>query len=270
MAPAVNSQPNRAHAGTAPGATAAPSGRPSLSPTAELTESGFLPLKNYLPAPELAPPHFYRIEAEGQKVDNDYFNEILKAGNGKVFRFTSMPVPIFIERTNDPAYFDAALKGFENWEIRTNGAVRFALQGDPQQARIRLIFQRQGMGADANAPTDGGHTTMKWHQQGAGKGNRPDFSLPTFTTTAAGKAAIVDPQTIDINLDVLFAREAEVRPTILQNIVTHETGHALGLVGHSPYRSDMMFGQTDEFSRISERDLKTLSRLYSTKPDFAR
>jgi predicted Zn-dependent protease len=78
----------------------------------------------------------------------------------------------------------------------------------------------------------------------------------------------VPPQVIDINLDVAQDREPATRPLLIKNITAHELGHALGLLGHSPVKSDLLYKDTDEYSRLSERDLNTLNRLYQQKVDI--
>jgi predicted Zn-dependent protease len=73
---------------------------------------------------------------------------------------------------------------------------------------------------------------------------------------------------IEVNLDVLYGHDNEVRLLLLKNIATHELGHALGMLGHSKQEGDMMFDVTDEHSRLSQRDINTLSRLYQRKADI--
>jgi predicted Zn-dependent protease len=73
---------------------------------------------------------------------------------------------------------------------------------------------------------------------------------------------------IEVNLDVLYGHDADIRDLLLKNIATHELGHALGMLGHSPKESDMMYTVTDEHSRLSQRDINTVTRLYQKKADI--
>ena len=75
------------------------------------------------------------------------------------------------------------------------------------------------------------------------------------------------PQIIDINLDVTQDRTPEQRTILLTNLFAHEVGHALGMLGHSTEQSDLLFKETDEYSRLSERDINTLYKLYHSPVD---
>jgi hypothetical protein len=111
----------------------------------------------------------------------------------------------------------------------------------------------------------GAHTMMKWqYKSGPTLKNLPVVGLPVPTM---GRKFNVPAQIIEINLDVVSERVPEQQPILLRNMVMHELGHALGLIGHSPLHSDIMYKDTDEYSRLSQRDLNTLNRLYGMKVD---
>lgn len=161
-------------------------------------------------------------------------------------------------------------KGFEAWEARTQGSIRFAQVDNKKQARIQVIWKQLGMSKDKNNCALGAHTVTKWKKRGKGKvavmsvGAIPiPLYIPRF-----GPKYKVPPQIIEVNMDLIDSKRQDVKFLVLQNIVTHELGHALGILGHSDSRLDMMYPVTDEHSRISARDLNTLSRLYQLKVDI--
>lgn len=212
----------------------------------------YLPL-NYLPALDVTPPHFLRIEQEGVRNTSDFFDQVMLATSNRIFRFNMMPIPVLIQ-SNQPSYVSAVRKALETWENRTNGMIKFVPAASQQQARITVIWSHLGIPTDRSVTEFGAHTITEW------KVKTGPF--------ASQKTGTVNPQIIEVNLDVIDPRDADHKLPLLQNLVTHELGHAIGLMGHSPERGDMMFKDTDEYSRISQRDLNTLQKIYSRKCDF--
>lgn len=225
---------------------------------------GSLPLEN------AQLPMFYRIEEAGSKEQSDYLKEILDATKQRVMRFKGMPIPVYITPFQNKNYTRACVEGFENWEGRTTGLVRFVQVDDPKQARIKVVWNRLGMSTDADNCALGAHTVTKWTKKAGGKVavvSMGAIPLPVYIPRLGPKYT-VPAQVIEVNLDLIDAKAYEFRYVLLKNIVTHELGHALGLLGHSETKSDIMFSVTDENSRISQRDINTLSKLYGLKIDI--
>lgn len=224
-----------------------------------------------LPLVNIAPPRFFRIEPPNvkEKITGDYFAAIMQATSGRVFRFKAMPIPVFITPYKESKFTDACIRGFEDWEEKTRGVVRFVQVDDPEKARIRVIWSHLGMAPDAKGCTLGAHTITQWKQRPPGSlavvGVGP-VPVPVYVPKL-GPRYSVKPQVIEVNLDLIMSKHAEIRYLILQNVVAHELGHALGLLGHSPHKTDLMYPVTDEHSRLSTRDINTIERLYEQKVD---
>ncbi|HEY9784083.1 MAG TPA: matrixin family metalloprotease [Candidatus Obscuribacterales bacterium] len=219
-----------------------------------------------IPLASEKPPRFVRIEAAGSEArSDDYLLDVFKATKNRVFRFKSMPIPVYITPYPDLGFTEACLRGFDEWETRSQGLVSFVQVDEPSKARVQVVWKHMGIDPNNVDCALGGHTITKWTMRpGASVLPVSTLGLPLILPKLGPKYS-VPPQVIEVNLDLVNAREDDVRLIVLQNIVTHELGHAMGILGHSPLRTDMMYKETDECSRLSQRDMNTLFRLYQMK-----
>jgi Matrixin len=229
-------------------------------------------LSDNLPLLNSVSPNFLRMEAQGAPGDRraDYYLQVLQASQDKVFRFKSLPIPVFINSFPDAHFIACVMRSFDSWERRSEGTVRFQQVDDATKARIQVVWKHLGCDQDATGCALGAHTITRYSEPG--KGAVPVFNIGGVPVpvllSKTGSHYAVPPQVVEVNLDLIINKPPNIRYRLLQNVVTHELGHTLGLLGHSPDSHDMMFATTDEHSRLSQCDINTLIKLYQQKTDI--
>ncbi len=221
-----------------------------------------LPLSNDYPVT------FVRMESPSTSLTPNYFDIIRQSSKGHILHFMQFPISVYIADYNDKGYLKSAFDAFKNWENESNGIVNFNFVSDPNLARIKVIWSRLGTTTNNSNCALGAHTITKFYQNDTNQsGWFVVNNLPLKSSNASQKYT-VPPQIIEVNLDLISSKPSNIRLLVLKNILTHEIGHALGLLGHSLCLSDIMYEVTDEYSHISKRDIETLKVLYNTPCDI--
>lgn len=147
----------------------------------------------------------------------------------------------------------AAANGFEQWrDLENEGVISFGFVNDPRQANVIVMFvDRFVDGTEAGGTSVHGYTIgtkypadQLWELEAKGE-PRPNYTL----------TPVVMLLTADENYGKLSASAC------------HEFGHVLGIVGHSPYREDIMY-KDRIVETLSPADKATLRKLYKTRPAY--
>ncbi|HID55051.1 TPA: tetratricopeptide repeat protein, partial [Candidatus Poribacteria bacterium] len=178
--------------------------------------------------------------------DEDYFDRITLYSNGRITRFSEMPIKVFIDENSLPVderngYVGDLLYALQRWQDSSGGLVRF-----------RRVSRRE--------ETD---LSVEWIGR----------SLSSRADNALGEAILMEMEdesglrwAVEVQLSTVMPDNVtKLSHDRMKMVALHEIGHALGLWGHSPLKGDVMYPSSENLTP-SARDINTLRRLYSTPP----
>lgn len=207
-----------------------------------------------LPTPQIHPLPTPLAQWQDVTDAGDYFSEI-KLTPVDYLVWSQFPVKIFVDQPQDPNESSASNQRFQKWV----DAVLQAVQEWNTYLPLQVVIQREG--ADILILRDRPPVQSSFDRE-TGKFNIPRArSAQTryeFYLRQTDKA----PQAI---LSQRLTIQLSPHQTDHYTLATarHELGHALGLWGHSPSETDIMyFSQVRDSPPISVRDINTLKRIY--------
>lgn len=174
----------------------------------------------------------------------DYFAQAISSG---VFRWPLQKMPLKVHFTDGKGIKDysddlqeVVRNSFDDWQSATRNRFAFVYVDRAEDADIEVIW------------TDDLHTPSLSDEAGLA-----ELSSNSLGTSHADiKLLTVSP----------FA-DTQMTPKFMRMIAVHEIGHCLGLLGHSPYKEDVLYPSLGDQRGISSRDLATLYRLYGLNDD---
>jgi len=168
---------------------------------------------------------------ELSRYKDNYLEYVLNAG--KLSKWGAFPLRVYIEPTNEK---NIALQALGEWQKRTNNLVSFVYQNSPNNAQITIDFNNKLETTSTKESYIAGHS--KPFYKG---GNIIKSEIEILTIDPSGKKIP--------NESLLFT-------------IIHELGHTLGLNGHSPKDTDVMFARANGVKTLSQRDINTMNLLY--------
>lgn len=180
--------------------------------------------------------------------------------DNKILRWdvTKFPLKVYIKNNSQSApryYQDTIQKAFLQWQESTKNFINFKFIDNEKEANIIVSI---------NPSTD----MQKCEQEDC------KYTVAYTTPTISGDLLK--------KLDILFYDSNNLGQPFSQreiyNTALHEIGHALGIMGHSYNKDDIMYLETNEndyfdkfrsnFQLLSQTDLNTLNLLYELVPDI--
>lgn len=207
-------------------------------------------------AKNLAKSHISLLRKEFlEGLEDNYIINAIETKDIIHWNLEDFPLRVYIQDSDDvPRYYTTKIKeALNEWQKRT-GFITFKLVESPNSSNIDVVFKE----LPKNDCNENGCPYV--------------IGLAEHTITGGDK---LDKMTVTIYKTNPFGDdffETEIYHTAL-----HELGHALGIMGHSPVKSDVMYSNNKEIYDmfaayrpsvldISIRDLKTITLLYKIFP----
>ncbi|MEB3286003.1 MAG: matrixin family metalloprotease [Vampirovibrionales bacterium] len=183
---------------------------------------------------------------------DSYIDEV--TDGGQYVRWSMlMPLKVYVERSPrgishfQPGFVSTISQAMETWKRALGGQLNFMMVPTADQADIKVEW--------VNSIDEHGFTKDNVISFTAG------LTSPLIQSNIL-KEMRVRVATLDI----------QKRPQDQEGIyrtVVHELGHALGLLGHSTKKGDLMYVQNNDVSTLTTRDINTIRRLYTEMPDVS-
>lgn len=178
---------------------------------------------------------FAQIESKG------YLDSISKSG---LTRWNKIPVKVYIESSSDvpgfkPEFALIIKQAFEAWQTSCKDKLTFEFLQKADDAQIVCKWTNDKK--VLMNPNEGGNTQVVPSADGIFTAQ-----MLLLTTPPPGKS--------------------EIESHYLTRVALHEIGHAIGITGHSPNKTDIMFSivyPDDKNVSLSQNDIATINSLYS-------
>lgn len=179
----------------------------------------------------------------------DYFEQIESTPLGYLV-WTQFPVTVYVEQSSSNEN-TAANKRFQQWTAIARQAIAdwqvyFPLQEVTQRKRADIVVLRSQPEREIQFDPETGL-----------------YDIPRAIAAQTNYQFYLTEKPVTIALKMTVRVSPNFTGVSLLATIRHELGHALGIWGHSPEKSDALyFSQVGNPPDISKRDLNTLKKIY--------
>lgn len=178
----------------------------------------------------------------------DYFDLVNDGGLYIRWALDKMPLKIYVESSPQgvshfsPGFVSYVYRAMDVWSQAAGGQISYVPTNIEAEADIRV----------------------KWTDTFDSQGHKVQGGI--IYTAGLTRPSIIrgELKYMTVLLSTLDITGAPQPETSIYGVAVHELGHALGLMGHSPDEGDIMHANA-EGTRLSQRDLNTLHKLYMTQ-----
>ncbi|MDD3150463.1 MAG: matrixin family metalloprotease [Candidatus Gastranaerophilales bacterium] len=223
---------------------------------------------------------------------NNYVDEIIDQSNGRVIVYGQMPIKIFIDDADckiyKKFYKDSLKEAFNEWTKASEGTIEFDFTNNPQKANI--VVEWNDNFEDFPWRPELKKTDINQEEKKA-KYRKANVFIKVGSVAAMAAGALIGvpvlgsigsigggvaspilqykgmgensyQKTVKICTSQTEGLSDEQAKLSIKQIATHQIGHAIGIIGHSPDPNDIM---AENFTAVnlSARDINTIKYIYN-------
>lgn len=200
----------------------------------------------------------------------DYFDQVTLFSDGRITRFTQMPIQVHISPILKSLPYLAEIRyAMHTWETASDGKIRFEETEVLEQADIRVTSTVSGRLKLLDTPLGSAELMrLSDSRQQLVTGNQQEASLAESRTQRLHTDNRESKTESQFTVEVVLVLESddtigELSQEEMRTVCLHEFGHAIGLWGHSSDTLDVCHA-TATAQHPTERDVRTLLKLYNT------
>ena len=186
----------------------------------------------------------------------DYFDYITLFSQGRITRFTEMPIRVYISPIlRESPYLPEIRYAMQTWQTASDGDIQFEETETSQNADIRVSWGYTGLLTDFQDTRLGSAELTRLKE--------------TTQTVVQNQSNSASSRPFIVEVILMLEGDAtigELSQEEMRTVCLHEFGHAIGLWGHSPHPGDISY-PTAIAQHPSPRDITTLRKLYRTPLD---